>query len=58
MSVCLQPLKDIHLVLFVMVFLLVDIVILVVCTALDDVRLEAVIVPDREHSSELDVCTV
>lgn len=51
----LQPLKDIHLVLFVLVFLLVDVVILVICTSLDTVRLTADLVPDREHDSALDV---
>jgi len=41
--------------LFVAIFLVVDVVILVICTSLDNVRLEAELVSDKEHPSELDV---
>ena len=51
----LQPLKDVHLVMFVLVFLLVDLVILIICTALDNVRLSVHQVSDKEHGPELDV---
>ena len=51
----LQPLKDVHLVMFVLVFLLVDLVILTIGTPLDGVRPLAYQVPDEEHGPELDV---
>jgi hypothetical protein len=39
----------------VLIFLVVDIVILTICTGLDNVRLEAELVTNRERSSGKDV---
>ena len=50
-----QPPKDSYLFLFVMVFVLVDLIILSISTGLDNVRLEAELFDDREHPSKPDV---
>lgn len=49
MNLFSQPLKDWHLFLLVTSFVLIDVVILIIATAVPQARLEAVLFPDSEH---------
>jgi len=50
-----QPLKDIHLVMCVAVFVVVDITILTISTSLSSTRLKPVVIPNKEGLTGEDV---
>ena len=62
LSVCcvlyVQPLKDIHLVLCVVVFLVVDVSILTIATGLSATRLVATVFPNKEGLMGVDVSCI
>lgn len=51
----MQPLKDWHLLLIVLVFVALDVVLLTLVSVFDTARLQPVIVPDVEHSPSVNV---